>query len=987
MTDIRLKRGSLINLSSQECQDGIVYFAQDDNFENNGKIFYDLENGTRVNASGVGYDVSSETSEIIGAEIFNDYRKGENVGNVAEGNYSHAEGRATKALGNNTHAQGDMTQAIGQSSNAEGCKTISYGNRSHAEGYSDYAKSNQSVDNWRFTSIKDILERIAVDLQINLESNLTILDIENLIIQTIQNMPSFQVMVRKKIFKKLQKEEDNQNKTEDELMEEINEIFNDEENEDGLIKQSENKKELLIKEKILQVRNEYKFNMSYGQNSHTEGLNNLTLGDNSHAEGNFTTAVGKNASAKGSQTLAVGDYSNASGYSHIPASEVSITYRNEATGEDITELIPTIEIETNEGKRPPLVENAVKIKAIYDEWIRREKLEDGTVIKYGVALGNGAHTEGKDTLALEANTHAEGVENIAMGKHTHAEGNRTLAYGHSSHSEGNRGIAYGKASHVEGRSSNTFYGIFDTLDEADNPPDDGITRFDKIYEQWKTSNFNSVPVEDDEVENETDDNDSSTLKNFMLAYGKYSHAEGSNCLAWGDKSHVEGDRNLAKGNSSHAEGRLTEALGDYSHTEGHATTAVGKGSHAAGNRTTARGNFCYAEGFSHHNALDIKVNRTNDDGDGTTIYTIRTLEGLITDDQTDEQQKKNKYTIEAIVDTWKNPSEYNDEQEENVDAKRFSLAFGEGAHSEGLNTLALHTYSHAEGYQTISSGKYAHAEGFQTEASGKNAHAEGENTLASGDNSFASGLNNTSKHKNSFVIGEGNTSHCDNQFTCGKYSETHEKSPFVVGWGENKDARATIFRVSKIGNVYSTGSFNPDNEQADFAEYFEWEDGNYFEEDRRGLFVTLKNNKIIKASRLDDYILGVVSSNPGIICNGAENNWHNKYQKDSFGTLLSDENGNLILNENFNPNLDYIPRSERSEWTPVGLTGQLIVVDDGTCYPNGFCYPLVDGVASNFDENSIDSEIPYYLKDFFIQNKGYRVLERIDSNHIKILVK
>ena len=46
---------------------------------------------------------------------------------------------------------------------------------------------------------------------------------------------------------------------------------------------------------------------------------------------------------------------------------------------------------------------------------------------------------------------------------------------------------------------------------------------------------------------------------------------------------------------------------------------------------------------------------------------------------------------------------------------------------------------------------------------------------------------------------------------------------------------------------------------ADYAEYFEWEDGNINNDDRRGYFVTISNEKI-KIARTNDYILGVVSA-------------------------------------------------------------------------------------------------------------------------------
>lgn len=62
-----------------------------------------------------------------------------------------------------------------------------------------------------------------------------------------------------------------------------------------------------------------------------------------------------------------------------------------------------------------------------------------------------------------------------------------------------------------------------------------------------------------------------------------------------------------------------------------------------------------------------------------------------------------------------------------------------------------------------------------------------------------------------------------------------------------------------------------------------------------------------------------------------------------------------------------MPRTERSEWAAIGMMGKLRVRDDGTCSPNGFCMPNVAGIAT-------------------ASSQGYRVLERLDSNKVLILL-
>nr|DAH00110.1 MAG TPA: YadA-like protein [Crassvirales sp.] len=67
-----------------------------------------------------------------------------------------------------------------------------------------------------------------------------------------------------------------------------------------------------------------------------------------------------------------------------------------------------------------------------------------------------------------------------------------------------------------------------------------------------------------------------------IAYGSYSHAEGSGNHAMGSCSHAEGSETNAEAECSHAEGLNTIANGEFSHVEGYNTEADGKGSHAQG---------------------------------------------------------------------------------------------------------------------------------------------------------------------------------------------------------------------------------------------------------------------------------------------------------------------------------------------------------------------------------------------------------------------
>ena len=194
-------------------------------------------------------------------------------------------------------------------------------------------------------------------------------------------------------------------------------------------------------------------------------------------------------------------------------------------------------------------------------------------------------------------------------------------------------------------------------------------------------------------------------------------------------------------------------------------------------------------------------------------------------------------------------------------------------------------------------------------------------------------------------------------------SSAHAGIVFNIGNGSALENSA--MQVDFSGNVYAGGAYKTIG--ADYAEYFEWLDGNVDNQDRIGLFVTLDGDKI-KLANKDDYILGVISANPSIVGNSAELDWHDKYKTDVYGRLIYDESHNPIVSKNYNDTLEYVPRGARKEYSKVGLLGQLVVQDDGTCEVNGYCTASVNGVATKSDS-------------------GYRVIKRIDETHIKIILK
>jgi hypothetical protein len=147
--------------------------------------------------------------------------------------------------------------------------------------------------------------------------------------------------------------------------------------------------------------------------------------------------------------------------------------------------------------------------------------------------------------------------------------------------------------------------------------------------------------------------------------------------------------------------------------------------------------------------------------------------------------------------------------------------------------------------------------------------------------------------------------------------------------------------------------------------------------------VTLDCDKIRPATFLDDYILGIVSATPCVVGDTHDQYWQGKYLKDIFGEIIYEKvevperDGTPAHTENhpkLNPDYDsskrYVSREFRKEWSPIGLVGKLVVVDNGTCEPNGYCYPGIDGIATYSKEKT-----------------PYRVMERLDDTHIRVFIK
>jgi len=189
---------------------------------------------------------------------------------------------------------------------------------------------------------------------------------------------------------------------------------------------------------------------------------------------------------------------------------------------------------------------------------------------------------------------------------------------------------------------------------------------------------------------------------------------------------------------------------------------------------------------------------------------------------------------------------------------------------------------------------------------------------------------------------------------------------FIASSGNESDNQ---YRLMGDGTTFQDGAASTSG--ADYAEYFEWKDGNSSSEDRRGYSVVLDGDKIVKATDSDDVskIIGIISAFPAVVGDSASDKWQLKHLKDNFGSyvyedytqtewtiveegkdnifhsyqtdlipddvtvpddavvITKDADGNNLqrmkVNPDWNKDTTYIPRSDRKEWDTVGLMGKL----------------------------------------------------------------
>jgi len=282
---------------------------------------------------------------------------------------------------------------------------------------------------------------------------------------------------------------------------------------------------------------------------------------------------------------------------------------------------------------------------------------------------------------------------------------------------------------------------------------------------------------------------------------------------------------------------------------------------------------------------------------------------------------------------------------------------------------------------------------------------------------FASSIVNITdgNYDNTFSANSGgDTIHADNAVYTGSIKESTTDTVqgsswnFFKGISDVDGTPDTQFILRGDGIGFADVSWS--TPAADYAEYFEWADGNPDSDDRVGLSVVLVDGEIRLA--VDGEIpFGIISGAPSFIGNNPMNNWAEKFLKDDFNRYIRepfsivewteiiqefvaavlDKKGKIatpeiaektkyvayhtdrlpkavlvpndavkksenedgvvlmrkMLNPAYDPNLPYVARENRKEWAVVGLTGILRMVKGSPVASN---WIKMKDISDNVDE-------------------------------------
>lgn len=326
----------------------------------------------------------------------------------------------------------------------------------------------------------------------------------------------------------------------------------------------------------------------------------------------------------------------------------------------------------------------------------------------------------------------------------------------------------------------------------------------------------------------------------------------------------------------------------------------------------------------------------------------------------------------------------------------WTIADGQCSVAEGLLSRTEGHFCHAEGTRTRAVQNNSHSEGDMTQATARQCHSEGASTVSSANCSHAEGYMSTSSGIASHSEGWGTIAGGQAQTAMGKYNIKDTKNYLIIGKGTGDSSRSNALTVDKSGNLWVAGKLT--SAGADYAELFEWADGNPNNEDRIGMAVTLEGEKI-RFANADDDVLGVVTGTAGVLGDNALYEWKDKYVTDDYGRIVYEEPVEEFIeyteyvdpekpetwvtmkesagfraypkiNPNYDPEKEYVSRENRKEWDAIGMLGKIYVNDDGTCIAGKYATVSTNGVVTASSTRT-----------------NMRVLKRVTDKIVQVLIK
>lgn len=401
----------------------------------------------------------------------------------------------------------------------------------------------------------------------------------------------------------------------------------------------------------------------------------------------------------------------------------------------------------------------------------------GVIITTGSAEITGSLSQGDGAQATGDYSHAEGNLTRAEGGGSHAEGSLTHAVGNYSHAEGLQTLAGGNASHAEGRDSSTQLLGFKVINilPDDAGPQQGIFQLDSSYGNiadsiiaLTASNLpNSAYLITDGDINYIGDRRIYAFVSCSFA-SPHTYITGANFLV---SYPNEGPPYLpitpVTGSIIASLAPLSLQLASISPPPDQAIT--GTIAHAEGIGTFSIGSGSHAEGIGTL-AIGTAIGLTAIPLDE--IYApLRAVQGA---------------HAEGLQ----------------------TVAYGNASHSEGILTYALGVGAHSEGYQTYASGSSSHAEGTQTAALEPSSHAEGYFTFARASQSHTEGY---------YTETEGFRSHAEGEFSkTGLTAQgSHAEGSSTRVWGEHAHSEGSTTRAGFVG--YFASSVTIDGNGLDYV--------------------------------------------------------------------------------------------------------------------------------------------------------------------------